>query len=104
MLHWLATVTTGAEAIDPRQVSGSDDGLGLVVLVCASPASARRILDATRLAPDDMVVVVHTDSDDEVPVALADPAVTAGTVRFTVSAPDLQSFAQAWQQLTDGRS
>ncbi|MFZ9629346.1 MAG: DUF58 domain-containing protein [Ilumatobacteraceae bacterium] len=96
ILHWLADVAPGDESVDPRQVSGGDDGLGLVVLVCATLDTARHILDATRIAPDDTVVVVHT-------AALGpDSAGASRPSAFTVAAPDLQTFADAWQSLSVG--
>ena len=96
VLHWLAVVEPGDDTLDPRQVSGSDDGLGLVVLVCATTEAARRLLGASRIAPDDTVVVVHTAPADDGSTTTGMPA------GYTIAAPDLASFAAAWQGLTDG--
>ena len=50
----------------------------------------------SRIAPDDTVVVVHTAPADDGSTTTGMPA------GYTIAAPDLASFAAAWQGLTDG--
>jgi uncharacterized protein (DUF58 family) len=99
-LRGLATVMPGDGHLDPRALTGADDGLGLIVLVCASLDAGRSVVESMRTAPDDTVVIVHAAGADTPVDASASTAVRV-VGSWTVSAQSLDSFADGWRRLIE---
>jgi len=90
-LRWLAGVHYSPP--DPRKLPTlrTLEGLGLVVVIAGSPASARVSEVAALIGPEEILVVVATGSTDS--------GSTPGS-RFVVDATTDDSFAQSWAVLT----
>lgn len=102
-LRGLATALPGDGSLDPRSLTGADDGLGLIVLVCASPDTGRSVVESMRTAPDDTVVIVHAAG--AAPAGDVGASNTARTAGFwTVGAHSLDSFADGWRRLVEAPS
>lgn len=96
-LVWLATASGDPRPVEPAATGRlTSDGLGLVVVVAASPATETVTAAARSVGHDDVLLVVATSSD---PVAAdARPPGRAIVVR----ADDLATLATAWNRLVDG--
>ncbi|MFM7252020.1 MAG: DUF58 domain-containing protein [Ilumatobacteraceae bacterium] len=108
-LRGLATASPREGRLDPRSLTVADDGLGLIVLVCASPEAGRAVLESMRIAPDDTVVIVYAAGD----AAGDEPGGDAGddlrdAVRvdgsWVIGARSLESFADQWRSLVGSPS
>ncbi|MGD9996642.1 MAG: DUF58 domain-containing protein [Ilumatobacteraceae bacterium] len=88
-LRWLATVQPGDHAGGVMPPLKSGEGLGLVVLVTSTAASARAAEMRSSIGPEDTLVVVTSQSG----------AAVRGT-RFVVDASTPDAFAESWAALT----
>ncbi|MEN9822535.1 MAG: hypothetical protein RLZ04_961 [Actinomycetota bacterium] len=96
-LVWLATASGDRRPVEPAATGRlTSDGLGLVVVVAASPAAETVSATARSVGHDDVLLVVATSSDE----AAARAAAPGRSI--VVRATDLESMALAWNQLVDG--
>lgn len=102
-LRGLATVEPAPTTIDPRVLSGAEDGLGIVVIVCATPAAGRALTASMSIAPDDTILVVHSGTGPDAD-GVVDAVTTRSGAEWSLAAPSLASFAAAWQRLVEAPS
>lgn len=100
-LRCLAAIERGGPPHDERRSGRADEGLGLLVIICASAHAAQRAASAPGRSPDDTVVAVYCGSDDG---GTATPASTVSTRGhgFVVDATTLERLQAEWQLLVSG--
>lgn len=100
-LRRLAAVERGGAPYDERRSGRSEEGLGLLVVVCATAHAARHAASASGRSPDDTVVAVHTGPADLTTSAAALTASTRGR-GFVVDASSLEHLQTEWNRLVAG--
>lgn len=99
-LRCLAAVERGGPPHDERRSGRADEGLGLLVIVCATAHAAQRAAAAPGRSPDDTVVAVYCESGDGTPHT-ASPGASRGQ-GFVVDASTLERLQAEWTHLVSG--
>jgi uncharacterized protein (DUF58 family) len=100
-LRCLAAIERGGAPHDERRSGRSDEGLGLLVIVCATAHAARRAASAPGRSPDDTVVAVHCGAADITSGAQPLSGLVHG-LGFVVDASSLERMQVEWGHLVSG--
>lgn len=98
-MRLLATVERGGAPIDERRTRRHDDGLGLLVIVCATSHAAQQAAAAPGRSPDDTVIAVHCGGHE---------ITTSGIDRahrgrgFVIDASTLERMQAEWNAIVAG--